>query len=182
MIAYLGYLAGHEFISQVIGDAAFRGLVEAAWRGGDRTDIDDACERFDGLCDCPAEALFQSCAQAPYVSDRDGRQPEVAATAVGTIAGRLAKGQPVERLALGVAAWMVYAAGTDLKGKPITVQDPMAEELKRAGEGDAVSNFLALRRVFTVEVAESAEFREAVTRQYRVLREVGPVEAARRLA
>ncbi|HWA18654.1 MAG TPA: mannitol dehydrogenase family protein [Devosia sp.] len=181
MMAYLGYLAGYEFVSQVIGDPAFRDFIQAAWR----EEIAPTLTMPSNVSSDYARALLErfsnpALKHRTYQIAMDGSQ-KLPQRLVGTVADRLAKGQPVERLALGIAAWMVFAAGTDLEGKPIVVQDPMTDELKRAGRGDAVSNFLALRRVFSAEVAESMHFREAVTRQYRALKEMGPVEAAKRL-
>jgi fructuronate reductase len=181
MMAYLGYLTGYEFISQVIGDPAFRGFIEAAWR----EEIAPTLTMPVHISSDYASALLErfsnpALKHRTYQIAMDGSQ-KLPQRLVGTIADRLGKGLPVERLALGVAAWMIYAAGTDLNGRPIVVQDPMAEELRRAGEGDAVGNFLALRRVFSPEVAQSAIFREVLTRQYRLLRQMGPIEAVRRL-
>jgi fructuronate reductase len=61
-----------------------------------------------------------------------------------TIRGRMAKGQPIDRLALGVAAWMRYVTGIDEKGRPIDVRDPLAPRLKAlADEAGPVAARLA---------------------------------------
>ena len=43
---------------------------------------------------------------------------------LGTIRDRLKAGQRIERLSLGVAAWMRYVMGIDEKGETIDVRDP----------------------------------------------------------
>ena len=48
---------------------------------------------------------------------------------LGTIRDRLKSGAPIDRLALGVAGWMRYVSGTDEKGAPIDVRDPLAAKL-----------------------------------------------------
>jgi fructuronate reductase len=54
-----------------------------------------------------------------------------------------------------VAAWMVYVGGTDEKGQPIEVKDPLAAELRRAATSeDPVSALLEMRAVFSPEQAE----------------------------
>ena len=53
---------------------------------------------------------------------------------LGTIRARLAKGQPIDRLALGVAAWMRYVTGIDEQGRPIDVRDPLAARLHTIAE------------------------------------------------
>ena len=61
-----------------------------------------------------------------------------------TIRDRMAKGQPIDRLALGVAAWMRYVTGIDEKGRPIDVRDPLALRLKAlADEAGPVAARLA---------------------------------------
>ena len=60
---------------------------------------------------------------------------------LGTIRERLKAGAPIDHLALGVAAWMAYVAGTDEKGAAIDVRDPLAAEFatraKAAGRNAA---------------------------------------------
>ena len=75
---------------------------------------------------------------------------------LGTVRDRLRADAPIDRLALGVAAWMRYVTGIDEKGAPIDVRDPMAARLReladRAGgsaeklAGDLVRGARNLRR------------------------------------
>jgi fructuronate reductase len=100
---------------------------------------------------------------------------------LGTIADRLAAGAPCGRLTLGVAAWMIYARGTSLDGSAIEVQDPMRTEFERIDPARLVEGFLALERVFPRELAANATFRQGLEQKVALLREVGAVEAVRRL-
>jgi fructuronate reductase len=50
---------------------------------------------------------------------------------LGTVRDRLAVGAPIQRLALTVAGWMRYVAGTDDRGRSIELRDPLPEMLKR---------------------------------------------------
>ena len=101
---------------------------------------------------------------------------------LGTIADRIKAGAPFERLALGVAAWMIYARGIDETGKPIPVQDPMAAEFAKIDPARLVEGFLAIERVFPRELAGNSTFREAVGAKVALLREIGAAEAVRRSA
>jgi fructuronate reductase len=101
---------------------------------------------------------------------------------LGTIADRIKFGEPFERLALGVAAWMVYARGTDEKGGRIEVQDPMRAEFDRIEPVRLVDGFLGLERVFPRELASNATFRDAIATKVALLRGVGAAEAVRRTA
>ena len=49
---------------------------------------------------------------------------------LGTVRDRLSAGQPIDCLALGIAAWMRYVTGTDEQGQAIEVRDPLAEVLR----------------------------------------------------
>jgi len=63
---------------------------------------------------------------------------------LGPIRDRLARGQPINRLALGVAAWMRYVTGIDEQGHAIDVRDPLARQLRRlADEAGPVAARLA---------------------------------------
>ena len=46
---------------------------------------------------------------------------------LGPIRDRLAAGASIRHLTLAVAGWIRYASGTDERGAPIDVQDPLAE-------------------------------------------------------
>ncbi|MEO8756259.1 MAG: mannitol dehydrogenase family protein, partial [Devosia sp.] len=101
---------------------------------------------------------------------------------LGTIADRIKAGAPFERLALGVAAWMIYARGVDEKGDAIPVQDPMAAEFAKIDPARLVDEFLAIDRVFPPDLAGNRVFREAVGAKVALLREIGAAEAVRRSA
>ena len=87
---------------------------------------------------------------------------------LGTIRDRLVQGQPLDRLALGVAAWMRYVMGRDEAGNPIDVRDPLAGRLRdladAAGpdpEGIAGA-LLSVEAVFGTDLPASETFRNAV--------------------
>ncbi|OOY43714.1 hypothetical protein BOV92_10605 [Solemya velum gill symbiont] len=60
--------------------------------------------------------------------DGSNRQPKFI---LPTIADRLEQGLPVNGLALEVALWCRYCAGTDDSGKPLSVDDEKAERLQK---------------------------------------------------
>jgi fructuronate reductase len=73
---------------------------------------------------------------------------------LGTIRDRLRNDAPINRLALGVAAWMRYVTGIDETGAPIDVRDPMAARLRMIAdraEGSPerlASDLFAVREIF----------------------------------
>ncbi len=87
---------------------------------------------------------------------------------LGTLRDRLAAGASVDRLALGVAAWMRYATGRDEHGGTIDLRDPLADELRRrtAGLEDAgaiADALLGLDAVFGRDLPADQRFTRAVT-------------------
>jgi fructuronate reductase len=88
---------------------------------------------------------------------------------LGTIRDRLKAGALIDALALGVAAWMRYVTGTDERGQPIDVRDPLKDELRAKADAAGLSAerlapaLLEVREIFTAELAADPRFREAVT-------------------
>ena len=86
-----------------------------------------------------------------------------------TASEALAAGRPVDRLAVGVAAWIRFVVRQTRAGAAIT--DPLAEVLAAAacgcsdGAGD-VDRFLALSEVFPGDLAADPRFRSAVVGAY----------------
>ena len=169
-IAYLGYLAGYETVAETIGDPAFARLIRAMMDeeitptlhmppGTDLTGYKDALiERFRN------PALRHRTWQIAM----DGSQ-KLPQRLLGTIRDRLAFGAPITRLALGVAGWMRYVSGTDEKGAPIDLRDPMAARLSdiaKAAGPDAnrlAPALMAVTEIFGTDLPADPRFTEPVT-------------------
>jgi fructuronate reductase len=169
-LAYLGYLAGYETVSDVMTDAAFVRLVQALMdeevtqtlplpRGADLTGYKRSLrERFTN------PALKHRTWQIAM----DGTQ-KLPQRLLGTVRDRLAAGAPIPRLALGVAAWMRYVTGIDEQGDPIDVRDPLAERLRALTDAAGlVANRLApalfsVREVFGNDLPRDPHFTKPVT-------------------
>src|SRR6185295_4426203 len=88
---------------------------------------------------------------------------------LGTIRDRLAANAPINRLAMGVAGWMRYVTGTDERGQPIDVRDPLSARLRAIADGAGLDAgrlapaLLEVREIFAAELAADARFRAAVT-------------------
>jgi fructuronate reductase len=161
-LAYLGYLAGHETISDTVADPVFSAFVQRLWRN----------EIIPALTPPPGEDLA---AYADALLDRyrnpairhrtwqiamDGSQ-KLPQRILGTIVEGRAAGRDVPGLILSVAAWMRYASGTDEQGGPIEVKDPLAAKLAAQWARDparTVANFLSLGQVFPPVLREDAAF------------------------
>ena len=170
-LAYLGYLAGYETVSDAMADpnmaAYIRRLMDDEATptldvppGTDLTAYKDALiERFRN------PALKHRTWQIAM----DGSQ-KLPQRLLGTVRDRLAAGQPIDGLALGIAAWMRYVSGTDECGEAIDVRDPLAEVLRdRARDaGDdpraLAAGLLGVEAVFGTDLPAVEPFQAAVTR------------------
>ncbi len=129
-LAYLGYLAGYETVSDTMADPAYERFV--------RDLMEEATPTLSvpPSADLPAyKAALIARFKNPALKHRtwqiamDGSQ-KLPQRLLGTIRDCLKRGLPFERLALGVAAWMRYVAGIDEQGAAIDVRDPLAEKLR----------------------------------------------------
>ena len=161
-LAYLGYLAGHETISDTVADPAFTGFVRRLWRD----EIIPALTAPPGVDLAEyADALLGRYAN-PAIRHRtwqiamDGSQ-KLPQRILGTIAEGRAAGRPVPGLTLAVAAWMRYASGRDENGGAIEVKDPLAPQLAATWADDpaaTVRNYLALTQVFPPALRDDPGF------------------------
>jgi fructuronate reductase len=187
-LAYLGYLAGHETISDTVADPAFAGYCRRLWRA----EILPTVTAPPGV-DLAGyvEALGARYAN-PAIRHRtwqiaaDGSQ-KLPQRLLATIADARAAGLATPGLALAVAAWMRYVGGTDERGAPIDVRDPLAGRLRALCDGAGgpearVAALLAVGEVFPAALAEAPDFRAAVTAASRELHALGARAAAARLA
>jgi fructuronate reductase len=170
-LAYLGYLAGHEFIYQVTAQPDFVAYMRALMRdevaptlalprGVDVAAYQDALvERFRN------PALPHRTQQIAM----DGSQ-KLPQRLLGTVRDNLAARRSIDRLALAVAAWMRYVAGIDEAGRAIRVSDPLADEFARiAAEQSSdparlARGLLGVRAVFGDDLPAAVPFADKVIR------------------
>ncbi|WP_090186497.1 mannitol dehydrogenase family protein [Loktanella salsilacus] len=155
-LAYLGYLAGHETISDTVADPAFAAYVRHCWE-----EIMPAVAAPPGvdLTDY-ADALFDRYAN-PAIRHRtwqiamDGSQ-KLPQRLLGTLRANLDAGRDSPALCLAVAGWMRYVAGKDEAGQPIDVRDPLADLMRDTATDSAtgtVAALLSLDQIFPADLA-----------------------------
>ncbi|OWY06229.1 mannitol dehydrogenase [Thioclava sp. F1Mire-8] len=176
-LAYLGYLAGHETISDTMDDEVMAGFVRHLWR----SEIIPSLTPPPGVSlEDYADALAERYAN-PAIRHRtwqiamDGSQ-KLPQRILATVADTLKAGRSCPGLMLAIAAWMRYVGGVDESGQPIEVKDPLAAELRALSDSAAdaegkVAALLSLRSVFPPELAQPLQ--APVTEAYRALVEKG---------
>lgn len=184
-LAYLGYLAGYETVSETVHDTSFRRLISQLMSEEIAPTLDLPDVNLGGY----REQLIERF-ENPALKHRtwqiamDGSQ-KLPQRLLGTIRDRIAAGLAYDRLALGVAAWMRYASGTDENGNPVDVRDPLSdrfEVITAAADGDAAllaGGFFALDSVFG-DLAENESFRDKVTEKLEMLSDLGAKETVKK--
>ena len=167
-LAYLGYLGGHETISDAVADPVFSKLCKKLWHDEILPTLPaPEGENLPSYCDSLLDRY-----RNPAIRHRtwqiamDGSQ-KLPQRLLGTIADRLGAGCVPHGLCLAVAGWMRYVAGTDETGAPIDVRDPIAETLRAAASSaDPVASLLAIESVFDRSLAQDERFISAVRSAY----------------
>lgn len=171
-LAYLGLLIGHESVCEAMGDADLARFVERLIRddispGLEPSPLDLGAYAAEILQRFRNPAIRHKLAQIAW----DGSQ-KLPYRLLDTIAEARAAGRPVDRLAVPVAAWMLFVARQARAGVPIV--DPLVETLTAIGLGGDVEAFLALPQIFPPALANDSVFRAALRSAAARMREEGP--------
>lgn len=180
-LAYLGYLAGFQHISDCMQDSAFR---EAAYRlmlneqapTLQITNVDlnqyatNLLERFAN------PALKHKTWQIAM----DGSQ-KLPQRMLEGIRIHLARQSEWPLLALGIAGWMRYVSGVDDSGADIDIRDPLSDKIRAivAGstESERVTALLSLHEIFATDLAQNPQFVAAVEQAWQRLAQHGAHQA-----
>jgi fructuronate reductase len=138
-LAYLGYLAGYETVADVMADESFARLVAELMEKESMPTLEASKTGDLGAYMRALLARFRNPAlrHRTWQIAMDGSQ-KLPQRLLETARARLARGAPIERLALGVAAWMRYVTGVDERGRPIDVRDPLSARLKAIADGQGL--------------------------------------------
>ncbi len=187
-MSYIGYLGGCQFVSEAVADPGIRQLIHGLMTSEvmptlpmDRKDLE---AYRDALL---ARFANPALKHRTWQIAMDGSQ-KLPQRLLGTIRDRLAADQSIQRLALGVAAWMRYVTGIDEKGEPIDVKDPHAARLRAIADAagrDAeklADGLLGLPEIFGTDLPGNAAFRGAVTGHLAALFRDGALATAKAVA
>ncbi|WP_312627048.1 fructuronate reductase [Scandinavium sp.] len=176
-LAYLGYLAGYEHISDCMQDEDFRQAARQLMMQEQAPTL-----RIQGVdLQAYADSLITRFTN-PALKHRtwqiamDGSQ-KLPQRLLEGIRVHLERGSDWSLLALGVAGWMRYVSGTDERGNAIDVRDPLAEKIQTivstSSEADRVTALLSLSEIFGTDLVKNAAFVENVQQAWRRLCEHG---------
>ncbi len=186
-IAYLGYLAGHQHVHEVMADNTLARFVERMMvtEISPVTPAPAGMEHDRYIPELLARFRNPTLRHRTWQIAMDGSQ-KLPQRLLATLRLQLEQGGPINGLALGIAAWIRYALGTDEAGNPIEVRDPLSAAFAAiAGDcgqaADAiVDRFLELHSIFGSAWPEEHRFRHVLSTQLDILFEAGSVAAAKR--
>ena len=177
-IAYLGGLAGVDYVHQMVGRPAVRSFVESLWN-----EVASTLSPPEGFnVAAYRSALMQRFAN-PTLQHRnrqiamDGSQ-KLPQRLLATIVERRRREQTVDQLALAVAAWMRWQDGVDDAGVGFEVDDPLAsliaKRLARTNDAtDKVAALLTIEAIFPPELAADEAFRALLAKRLGALQDYG---------
>ena len=179
-MAYLGGLAGIEYVHEVFALPAARNFVEALWDESGPTlapppGLDIAAYRVALMARFANPALEHRTRQIAM----DGSQ-KLPQRLLAPIAERRAQGLPVDTLALAVAAWMRWQGGRADDGSRFTVDDPLAELTAAAVHDDPramVEALTAITAIFPPALADDEDLKQLLAAQLATLSRQGALAA-----
>ena len=175
-MGYLGYLAGFEYIHEVIADPLFREFVLNFMD----EEVTPILAEVPGVDLATYKKTLVERFSNPAIKDQVSRicmdgSAKIPKFILPTIREQLRRGGPTRRASLVIASWCRAMAGTDDQGAKIEVQDPMAgvlSERARAAGRDP-EKFLAVREVFGEDLPQSMVFVEQVREALESLYDLG---------
>jgi fructuronate reductase len=177
-LAYLGYLAGYQHISECMQDENYRRTAHALMLQEQAPTLKvqgvDLAKYADSLI---ARYTNPALRHRTWQIAMDGSQ-KLPQRWLDSIRWHLANGSEFNLLALGVAGWMRYVGGVDEQGAPIEVSDPLLPSIQQAvstsKEGEnRVKALLELSTIFGNDLPANEKFVKQVTESYLALRENG---------
>lgn len=187
-LAYLGYLAGYQTVAETVSIPEMKAFLSAMMTDEIMPTLDvPGMDLFAYREDLLERFLNPALKHRTWQIAMDGSQ-KLPQRLLGTIRARIASGTSYDRLALGVAAWMTYVAGTDEAGNPIDVRDPLAQRFAEMAENAAgnaetyLDAILAVQETFGTDLSGNEGFRARLLDHLSSLREFGALATLSKFA
>jgi fructuronate reductase len=179
MLAYSGFLAGHRYVRDVMGDPALAALVARHMKAAAAT-LDPVPGVDLGRYAADLQERFRNPAIAheTYQIAMDGTQ-KLPQRLLEPATVALERGQEVNAFAFAVAAWMRYALGRRENGETYALRDPREKEIatvlgKAGSDAGAIADALfALPGLFPSVISGNMALTDAVKRRLALMVEKG---------
>ncbi|QMV51143.1 mannitol dehydrogenase family protein [Ewingella americana] len=177
-LAYLGYLAGYQYINECMEDPNYKRAAHNLMLKEQAPTLSVKGINLQDYADSLiARYSNPSLKHRTWQIAMDGTM-KLPQRMLDSVRWHLQNGGDFSLLALGVAGWMRYVGGVDDAGAAIEIKDPMAEKLAQivssSEDGEArVNALLALHSVFGDALAKNAQAVDAIQRAYASLQQHG---------
>lgn len=186
-LAYLGALAGDEFIHQVLERPFVEAFIDRLMLREIAPTLPSNPNGSDQKYLTVIKSRFRNSSLPHRVQQvaMDGTQ-KLAQRILIAAERRLAMNGCVDAICLSVALWLRYVTLTDDIGRAVPVDDPLVDDLRelpRSASVDSelvVERALAMSNVFGAQLRSSATFREALSRALNEIVSHGAEDAVRR--
>ncbi len=183
-MAYIGGLAGIEFVHDFVALPEGAAFVEALWEESAPTlspppSLDLADYRAQLFARFRNRALPYRLRQ--IAADGSQKLPQ---RLLAPLAARRAARRPIAMLGLAVAAWMHWQRGVDDRGESFVVDDPLAAQTARRAAGcmeaaACVQSLLGLEAVFGADISGDEGLRQMLSAQLERIEKLGALGALR---
>jgi fructuronate reductase len=178
-LAYLGYLAGYQHISDTMADPHFKAVaLKVMMQAQAPTLTMPAGTDLQGYADSLiARFTNPSLKHRTWQIAMDGSQ-KIPQRFGGSLRYNLAHNRSLDLIATAIAGWIRYATAVDENGQTIDVQDPMASQLAalfttHGTQPNVVKIILSLESIFPADIGQNAQVIEQVTQAYTSLLNIG---------
>lgn len=182
LIGYLGTLMGYAYVHETMGDPLIRQAVEQLM-----AEVTPTLQPVSGIdLNQYKKTLIERFAN-PKIRDQLPRvslngSAKLPKWVLSSLRDKLRQDGAIAYLSLTIAAWFRYLNGQDDQGKPITIDDPMAEILSQRAQsgGSDPSQLLSLSELFG-DLSQSSQFVESVSHHLSNLYQMGTKETLTQL-
>lgn len=180
-LAYLGYLAGFQHISDCMQDRAFREAAHRLMLSEQAPTLRITNVDLDQYADSLLERFANPALKhKTWQIAMDGSQ-KLPQRMLDGIRVHLARQSEWPLLALGIAGWMRYVSGIDDPGEIIDIRDPMSDKIRtiveQSTESERVSALLSLHEIFAADLAQNPHFVDTVERAWQRIAQYGAHQA-----
>jgi len=180
-LAYLGYLAGHQHISDCMQDAPFRQAVRRLMSREQAPTLTITGVDLNAYADSLIERFANPALKhRTWQIAMDGSQ-KLPQRMLESVRIHLQRKSAWPLLALGIAGWMRYVSGVDEAGNEIDIRDPLADPIHTLVAGSdlqqRVTSLLTLKAIFATDLPADADFVNAIQRAWTLLDKKGARQA-----
>ncbi|SMF44864.1 fructuronate reductase [Alteromonadaceae bacterium Bs31] len=169
LLAYTGYLAGFEHISDVMAEPAFARMCETFMdrEAGQTIDVPPGFDLNAYKCQLRERFANPGLKHRTWQIAMDGSQ-KIPPRFLVSLRDQLKGEGNIDIICLAIAAWIRYVSGIDEKGQVIDVKDPLAEPLRKicdSSRGDPLittKSIIAIEEVFGKGLLEETHFLSTV--------------------